>query len=111
MKIDTEVVRGILFLRFDGIFDNNSLNKFNEEVDYLLYNQGISYYTFDFFNVSTIDEDIFDKIHSKLVEIILSCGRVVMYGLNKKYQKLIGKQKNELVYTNNEKEVFEVLSL
>ena len=50
MDITTYVKKGILILNFSGVFDNNSYSKFNEEIDYLLYNQGMSFYAFNFKN-------------------------------------------------------------
>ena len=54
MDITTYVKKGILILNFSGVFDNNSYSKFNEEIDYLLYNQGMSFYAFNFKNVDKI---------------------------------------------------------
>ena len=111
MDMVTEVNKGIIFIRCEGIFDDNSFNKFDKEIDYLLYKQGISYYTFDFYNVTNIEENIFSRIQNKLIEIFLSCGKVVMCGLSKYYQKRIGIGKNRLFYVDNEKDAFSLLNL
>ena len=111
MSITTEVNRGILFLKFDGVFDNTAFNVFNEEIDYLLYKQGVCYYTFDFSSVLRIEEGLLSKLQSKLIEIFLNWGRVVMYGLNNFYQERIGSGKNRLYYVDNRRDAFNLLNL
>lgn len=111
MDIITEVSRGILFLKFDGVFDNNAFSRFNEEIDYLLYQQGVSYYTFDFSEVQQIDEGLLSMLQTKLIEIFLNCGKVVMCGLNGFYQERIGDGRNQLYYVDNKREAFNLLYL
>lgn len=111
MNIITEVSRGIFFMRFDGVFDHNSFNKFNEEIDYLLYRQGVSFYAFNFSHVSIIDEGLLSKFQSKLVEIFLNCGQVVMCGVDKLYQDKIGQGREHLYYVNDERDAYNLISL
>lgn len=111
MNIITEVSRGIIFIRFNGIFDDNTFNKFNEEIDYLLYKQGVSFYTFNFSHVRNISENLVFKIQNKLIEIFLNCGQVVMCGLNKLDQDKIGRRKNHLYYVSDEREAFQLINL
>ena len=111
MNIITEVNHGIIFVEIDGVFNNDTYNKFEKEIDYLLYKQEINYYAFNFINVNNIDEGIFSKIQNKLIEIFLSCGKVVMYGLSKTYQRKIGRGRDRLYYVNDLKDVFRYLYL
>lgn len=111
MDIVTEVSRGIIFIRFHGIFDDHTFNQFNEEIDYLLYKQGVSFYTFDFSDVKSLSEGLVPKIQNKLIEIFLSCGQVVMCGLNSWDQDKIGRRKNHLYYVNDEREAFQLIHL
>lgn len=111
MAITTYVNKGILFLTLDGSFDNNTFDKFSEEIDYLLYNQGMSFYAFNFKNVKTIEENLISKLQNKLIEIFLNCGKVVMYGLNQIYQEKIGKERKRLFYVNDEREIFNIIKL
>ncbi len=111
MDITTYVNKGILFLNFNGVFDNDTFNRFNEEIDYLLYNQGVSFYSFNFSNVKTISEELVFKIQNKLVEIFLNCGQVVMCGLSRFYQEKIGKERMHLYYVNDEREAFNIINL
>ena len=110
MDIKTVVKNGITFIKLDGVFDNKAFKKFNDEIDYLLYNQGISLYAISF-NVAKIDDSLISKIQNKLVEIFLSCGEVVMCGLNKIYQKKIGSRENKLYYVDNIAAAFKLLNI
>ncbi len=105
MQICTNFNKGILFVRLYGNLD---IDKFNREIDYLLYKQGINYFTIDFCDVN-IPDSVIGKIQSKLVEIFLNCGKVVMCGLNKFYQNRIGFSRNGLYYVNSEVEAFKYL--
>lgn len=111
MNIITEVNHGIIFVEIDGIFNNDTYNKFEKEIDYLLYKMEINYYAFNFINVNDIDDSIFFKIQNKLIEIFLSCGKVVMYGLSKKYQRKIKMGKDRLYYVNSLNDAYRYLYL
>lgn len=107
LKIDIEVARGILFLRFDGNI-NNDYNVFEKEINYLLYNQGIKYYVLDFENMY-IEDSTISKIKNKLVEIFLRCGEVVLCGIDNDTKLKIGETKDKLYYVNEEREAFNYL--
>ena len=111
MDITTYVNKGILFLNLNGIFDLNACSKFEKEIDYLLYKQGVSFFTFNFENVCLASDEILLKIQNKLVEIFLRCGQVVMCGLNKLYQEKLGREKTRLYYVNDEREVFNIINI
>ena len=81
LQINKEVERGILFIRLEGGLTTKTFNTLGNEINYLLYNQGISNFVFDFSNVSKFEDSIFLKIQNKLVEIFLNCGKVVMCGM------------------------------
>lgn len=111
MDITTYVNKGILFLNINGVFDINTCYKFEKEIDYLLYKQGVSFFTINFKNVSLTGDEILSKIQNKLIEIFLRCGQVVMCGLNKLYQEKIGTEKPMFHYVNDEREVFDLITL
>ena len=111
LEIQKEVERGVLFIRLEGGLTTKTFNTFGEEINYLLYNQGISNFVFDFTNVSNYDDNIFSNIQSKLVEIFLNCGKVVMCGMSDLYKKQIGYTKDKLFYVTCGKEAFDYLRM
>ena len=74
LKLQKQVSKGIMFIRLSGDLNISSFNKLSDEINYLLYNQGIHYYVFNFKEIDKIDQNIFLKLQNKLVEIFLSCG-------------------------------------
>lgn len=111
LEINKEVERGILFIRLEGGLTTKTFNTLGNEINYLLYNQGISNFVFDFSNVSKFEDSIFSKIQNKLVEIFLNCGKVVMCGMNDVTKKKIGFTKDQLFYVNHKIEAFNYLRM
>lgn len=109
LEINMEVDRGIPFINLEGILNNKTFNDLVKEINYLLYNQGFQYFVLDFSNISNFEECIYLKIQSKLVEIFLSCGRVVLCGVSNKQK--IGYTKDKLYYVNQKQEAFKYLYL
>ena len=48
LEMDFGVVKGMTIVKLTGELTSNTFYKFNEEVDYLLYSQGMHYFVFDF---------------------------------------------------------------
>ena len=48
LEFTTEINKGIMFIRLEGELNNNTFNNLSNELDYLLYKQGIHYYVFNF---------------------------------------------------------------
>lgn len=111
LEVQTQVSKGIMFIRLEGNLDNKTFNTFSKEINYLLYNQGIHYYVLNFEEVNKFDKNIFVKLQNKLIEIFLSCGKVVMCGLNDFLKKQIGSTKDNLFYVNKEIEAFKYINL
>ena len=111
LEIEKEVERGILFIRLEGGLTTKTFNTLVKEINYLLYNQGISNFVFDFTNVYSFEEKVISKIQSKLVEIFLNCGKVVMCGMSEICKKQIGYTRDRLFYVNYQKEAFDYLRM
>ena len=111
LKITTQVNRGIIFIRLEGNLNSSTINTFYDELNYLLYKQGIHYYVLNFKNLDNIDQNIFTKFQNILTEIFLSCGQVVMCGVNKLQKRVIGTSKDKLFYVNEEQDAFKYLKI
>ena len=108
LYIDTDVVRGIMFIHLNGTLDNYTYKELEMELNYLLYKQGMHYFVFDFNDLDIFDFNLLSWFNNKLVEIFLSCGKVALWGLNKNYLSNIGSQ-DELFFINNGREAFNYL--
>lgn len=111
LEIEETVERGILFIKLKGNLSTKTFKTLGDEINYLLYSQGISNFVIDFTNVCKYEENIFMIIQTKLVEIFLNCGKVVMCGMKELYRKQIGYTKDRLFYVNYGKEAFEYLRM
>ena len=92
LEIDVDVVRGILFIHLEGVLNNDTIRQFDNELNYLLYKQGMHYFVFDFKDLDIIDINVISWLDNKLIEIFLSCGKVVLCGLDDKYENKFSKQ-------------------
>ncbi len=111
LVLDTQVHQGIMFIRVAGSLNSRNFMKLNQEINYLLYHQGAHYYVFNFQEIATISKKACFDLQNKLVEIFLSCGKVVMCGMNEFMKKYIGVNKDSLFYVNNEVDAFRYLSI
>lgn len=108
LTIDEKVSHGIIFLRVDGKLNSKSFTKFNNQINYLLYNQGLQYFVIDL-NNTKIEKNIFERIQSKLIEIFLNCGQVALCGIKNDEKNKIGYTAGKLFYINEEREAFKYL--
>ena len=110
LEFDIDVLKGILFIHLDGVLNKETISQFERELNYLLYKQGMHYYVLDFKDIERIEFDVISWLENKLVEIFLSCGKVVLCGLDGKYEKKIGKQ-DKLFYVREGIEAFKYLTV
>lgn len=92
LEIDVDVVKGILFIHLEGVLNKDTVRQFDNELNYLLYKQGMHYFVFDFKDLDKLDLSIMPWLDNKLVEIFLSCGKVALCGLDNKYENKFSKQ-------------------
>lgn len=111
LEISTTVTKGVLFIRLEGNLNNKTFNNLSQEINYLLYNQGIHYFVFNFKEIEKLDNSIFSKLQNKLTEIFLSCGKVVLCGLTDLFEKQVGKINDKLFYVKEEIEAFKYLNI
>lgn len=111
LDISTTVTKGVLFIRLEGDLDNKTFINLSKEINYLLYSQGIHYFVFNFEEIEKLDNSIFNKLQNKLTEIFLSCGKVVLCGLNDLHLKKTAKASDRLFYVKEEQEAFKYFSI
>ena len=104
-----EVDRGIPFFHLEGRLNHKNFSQLGDEINYLLYQQGFHYFVFDFSQVNFLEDSIYTTIKTKLVEIFLSCGRVVLCGIPHKDR--IGYTKDQLYYVEENQDAFKYLYL
>ena len=110
LDINQQIKRGITFIRLEGELTAKNYYRFAEEINYLLYKQGMMAYVFNLENVKEFDNNLLGSFQNKLTEIFLKCGTVAFCGLSEKVKRKIGKR-DELYYITEEKEVFQYINI
>ena len=110
LDINQQITRGITFIRLEGELTTTNYYRFAEEVNYLLYSQGMLAYVFNLENIKKLDNNLLGSLQNKLTEIFLKCGTVALCGLPEKIKKKMGKR-DALYYIKEEKEVFQYINI
>lgn len=82
LEISTSVIKGIMFVRLEGELNKDNFSLLEDNINYLLYKQRMHYFLLDFNNVDRVDSNTFLLLQNKIIEIFLSCGKVVLCGIN-----------------------------
>ncbi|CCY79243.1 unknown [Mycoplasma sp. CAG:877] len=109
LEMDVGVVKGFTVIKLEGDLTNKTFKKLDEEIDYLLYKQGMHFFIFDFNHVQKTDENIFKDFQRKLVEIFLSCGKVVLCGISDVFKGI--RDSSRLFYVKDEFEALKCFSI
>ena len=99
LEMDVGVVKGFTVIRLDGDLTNKTFKRLNEEIDYLLYKQGMHFFIFDFNRVKNTDAVTYGYFQKKLIEIFLSCGKVILCGMKDVFRNI--KDSSRLFYVND----------
>lgn len=110
LEMNIDVVKGIMFIHLEGCLNKDTIGQFDRELNYLLYKQGMHYFVFDFKDIDKIELDVISWLENKLVEIFLSCGKVVLCGLDGMYEKKLGKQ-DRLFFVREGAQAFKYLTI
>lgn len=111
LDMTSQISRGITFIRLEGELTTNNFYKVAEEINYLLYKQGMIAYVFNLKKVKRVDKNILGSMQNKLTEIFLKCGSVAFCGISEKLKKSLGERKDQLFYVIEEKEVFQYINI
>jgi hypothetical protein len=107
----TKVNDGILFISIEEEIKDDTIDNLEEEIDYMLYSQGIRYYAFNFNYLDNFNNSFLNKFQNKLTEIFLTCGSVIIYGLKKINKGIFGKRKENLYYVDNVEDINKIICL
>ena len=111
LDMTSQISRGITFIRLEGELTTNNFYKIAEEINYLLYKQGMIAYVFNLKKVKRVDKNILGSMQNKLKEIFLKCGSVAFCWISEKLKKSLGERKDQLFYVTEEKEVFQYINI
>ncbi len=107
----TNINKGILFISIENFISEKTIENLNEEVEFMLNDQGMSYYAFNFNHLNYFSNAFLNSFKNLLTEIFLKCGRVVIYGIDKINKNIFGTRNYDMYYVDNEEEIYNILSL
>lgn len=109
LKMNMEYNKGILFVRLDGSLNRNTTYKINNYLVPVLLKHKIRYLVFNFYNLTSIDEDGVDAILNTKGAIKQNKGIILLCEVNKLLNKQISKLK--IKKTESELTAFKVIEV
>ena len=104
LDINLEFIRGMLFVRLEGILSNNTYTKLSDCLDSMIHEKGLKYFVLNLENLNYIDEKGIESLIARYFDVTLHDGKLVICGYNDKLnEKLeLGNIFNQIESTNNE---------
>ena len=75
------VDKGVIFIRFDGLVNVETIDELERTINYLLYNVGVKYFVLDFMR-TTFDKKIISAVNNKLLEVYAHADKMILKGLD-----------------------------
>ena len=107
----TKVNDGIIFISIEEEINDDTIDSLEEEIDFMLYKQGMKYYAFNFNYLDNFNCSFLNKFQNKLTEIFLTCGSVIIYGLKRINKGIFGKREYNLYYLDSEEDINKIINL
>jgi len=86
LEINLEFVRGMLFVRLEGVLDNNTYTKLSDCLDTMIHEKGIKYFVVNLENLDFIDENGLQTIIDRYFDVVLHDGKLVICGYNDQFR-------------------------
>lgn len=87
LEINLEFVRGMLFVRLDGVLDTNTYTKLSDCLDSMIHEKGLKYFVVNLENLDYIDENGLQTIIDRYFDVVLHDGKLVICGYNDQFKK------------------------
>lgn len=83
LNINLEFVRGMLFVRLEGVLDNNTYTKLSDCLDTMIHDKGLRYFIINLEELDYIDNNGIQTIIDRYFDVVLHDGRLVICGYRK----------------------------
>lgn len=80
INIDMEFIRGMLFVRLEGILSKKTSKELNNVLDRMINQHGIRYFVINLENLISIDEAGIESIMEHYFDVIMHDGKLVVCG-------------------------------
>ncbi len=85
LNINLEFVRGMLFVRLEGVLDNNTYTKLSDCLYDMIHDKGLKYFVLNLENVDIIDCEGIQTIIDRYFDITLHDGKLVICGYRNQF--------------------------
>lgn len=85
LEINLEFVRGMLFVRLDGVLDEYTYTKLSDCLDMMIHEKGLKYFVINLENLDTIDESGLQAIIDRYFDVTLHDGKLVICGYHNQF--------------------------
>jgi len=111
LDINFEFRKGILFIRLEGILNEDTSIKLSKKLDYFINTQGVKYFVINLEKVFITDYSLFNILDEKYEDVKVHDGKLIICGyknalLETKLDKKIG-----INITNNELSAFKLIEI
>ena len=113
LDINMEFVRGMLFIRLDGVLDSNTYTKLTDCLYSMIYEKEVKYFVLNLENLSSADSEGLKSIIDSYFDITLHDGKLVICGYNYNLKNNIEIENifNQIEHTNNELTALKTINL
>ena len=89
LDINLEFIRGMLFVRLDGVLDNNTYTKLSDCLDNMIHEKGLKYFVVNLENLDYIDESGIQLLIDRYFDVVLHDGKLVICGYNDEFSNML----------------------
>ena len=85
LEINLEFVRGMLFVRLEGVLDSNTYTKLSDCLDTMIHEKGLKYFVINLEHLDLIDENGIQAIIDRYFDVTLHDGKLVVCGYHNQF--------------------------
>lgn len=113
LDINLEFIRGILFIRLEGVLDNNTYTKLSDCLDDMINNKKLKYFVLNLEELDIIDEEGMNTIIDRYFDICLNDGKLVICGYKNQYRSdfILEDIFSMIEHSNNELGAFKLINI
>lgn len=89
LDINLEFVRGMLFVRLDGILNKNTCLKLNNCLDKMINEKGLRYFVVNLEKLESIDKEGLKTIIDRYLDVAFHDGKLIICGYNNQFNENI----------------------
>lgn len=108
LKINLEFRKGILFIRLNGILNEQNSYELTKKINYFIKKNGIRFFTFNLEGLEEVNQDTIRMIKENYQQIISIQGKLVLCGVKDKRVSMI---LHDVEQSKNELGVFQMIQI